>query len=146
MRMVEVMSKKTLLKFKYFWYLVAFLCIIDKVDLADPDLSKGILIQSLVKLNCEQILCLLLFPKIQQLHLWVITKRWPNKAGMGSAGWLWKQRSATSRQQVKFENSFKPHSLRGNTPLNGSQMFKKLHCALLECQQAFNSWIWECIY
>ena len=39
-KMVDVINKKTLLRFKYFWYLVAFLCIIDKVDLADPDRCK----------------------------------------------------------------------------------------------------------
>ena len=41
-KMVDVIIRKTLVKVKYFWYLVALLFIIDNVD-PGPDLSKGIL-------------------------------------------------------------------------------------------------------
>ena len=43
-RIVDVMSRNTFDRLRYFWYLVAFLCIMDRVDLAEPDrLKSGIL-------------------------------------------------------------------------------------------------------
>ena len=43
MTMVDVITRNTLAIVRYFWYLVAFLCIMERVDFALPLLNKAIL-------------------------------------------------------------------------------------------------------
>ena len=41
MTMVDVTMRKTDARVRYFWYLVALLCIMDSVDFADPVRTKA---------------------------------------------------------------------------------------------------------